>query len=72
VGVPAEGQQGLNEGRRAILATAAITWETLAKDLEEREHRVIEPSASSDERDENWLRVEIANAWAAKLARRYY
>jgi hypothetical protein len=57
-----------DEGRRAILTTAAITWETLAKDLEEREHRVID---EPDEKDEDWLRAEIASAWAAKLVQRF-
>jgi hypothetical protein len=65
-----EANEDADEGRRAILTTAAITWETLAKHLEEREYRVIDEVAS-DEQDGDWLRVEIANARAASLARRY-
>ena len=60
-----------DEGRRAILATAAITWETLAKNLEDRANHVIDHSVSHDEKDEDWLKVEVANAWATSLARRY-
>jgi hypothetical protein len=42
------------------------------KDLEDRANRGIDHSVSSDEKDEDWLRVEIVSAWAASLARRYF
>jgi len=47
-----EANKDTHEGRRAILATAAITWETLANDLEARANRLIDDESSSVDEDE--------------------
>ena len=57
-----------DKGRRAILVSAAYTWETLAREIDEAADREVEHMNLAGDGDESWLLVEIARALAARRA----
>jgi hypothetical protein len=58
-----------DKGRRAILATAAFTWRTIARDIEDAAVREIQHATQLvDEAHDGWLRVELAIAQVSELA----
>lgn len=58
-----------NEGRRAILTTAAFTWRTIALDIEDAAVWQIQQATQlMDDAHEGWLRAELAIAQVGKLA----
>jgi hypothetical protein len=57
------------KGRRAILTTAALTWQTIAKDIEDTAVREIQHATQLvEEAHDGWLRVELATAQVSELA----
>ena len=59
-----------DEARRAILVSAACTWETLAKEIDEAADRSVEHITLPPDDDERWLLIEIVRAWTVKRAAR--
>jgi hypothetical protein len=62
LGVLARSRSGRRRGTARNLGDCGITWETLAKNIDEAVDRKIEHTISSRDEDDDWLRVEIASA----------